>query len=115
MRIFLGSILVWTAITGAVGLLTAVGWPGFVMGAGYALALWIILSCNADALVQRRPVPARAYARAAVVAVPLGYLLLRLSGENPVMWAVAFIVVGMTFSAGVSGASMRTRRAAQTP
>lgn len=37
------NLAVAAAITVVVGLLTQVGWPGYVIGAGLALSLWVLL------------------------------------------------------------------------
>lgn len=80
-------------ITLAVGLLDADGWPGFVIGAVLALALWVMLLAGSYAGPDRGVVDARVYASAAVVGVVLGYVV-QLIGGNGSFWAVGFIVAG---------------------
>ncbi len=82
------------AISGAVGLLTGKGWPGFVIGALLALALWVMLFYGVSQNLRTRNVPASQYGAAALAAVLVGFLVYKLSGDNPTMWSVGFIVVG---------------------
>ncbi|MEX5296920.1 hypothetical protein QYM41_16715 [Kocuria sp. CPCC 205268] len=102
MRNLWSSVLVVVGITVAIGLLTAVGWPGYVMGAGFGLSLWGMLWFGSFASVQRGTVPARTYATAAAVAVPLGYVFYRLGAQNGAWWAPAFILAGAVLPAASS-------------
>ncbi|KNC19037.1 hypothetical protein AC792_08665 [Arthrobacter sp. RIT-PI-e] len=102
MRTWSTSFLTWLLMTLAIGFLTSVGWPGFVMGAVFSLSLWMMLFFGSYATAHRGFVPARAYLTAAAIAVPLGYIFFRLSGENAAMWAPALILVGAVLPAATS-------------
>ncbi|GAA1118594.1 hypothetical protein [Arthrobacter flavus] len=105
------SFLTWVLITVAVGVSTSIGWPGFVIAGLLGVALWIMLSCKADALERRRAVTTKSYALAALVAVPLGYLFFRLGDGNTMMWVLAFIVVGTIFPSRTATSSGDPARA----
>ncbi|MGY2130271.1 hypothetical protein [Blastococcus sp. SYSU DS0617] len=109
MRDHLPTLAVAAAITVAVGLLTAAGWPGFVIGAVLAASLWMMLFFGSFEGDQRGAVPPATYAGAAVVAVALGYVLFRLGDDNGAWWAPAFIIAG----AIMAGASSRAGGAAR--
>ncbi|WP_147454099.1 hypothetical protein [Tessaracoccus antarcticus] len=87
-------LAVVVGVSVAVGLLTDVGWPGFVIGAVLSFSLWVMLFLG-PANFAARSVPASQFAWAALGSVALGYLIFRLGGENPVMWATGFIAVGV--------------------
>jgi hypothetical protein len=106
MRRSLPTLAVATAVTVAVGLLTAVGWPGFVIGAVLAVALWLMLFLGSSEAVRHGAVPLATYAGAAVVGVALGYVFFRLGDENGAWWSVSFILAG----AVMAGASSRAGR-----
>ncbi len=110
MRTFPASFLTWALMTVAIGLITSVGWPGFVMGAVFGLSLWMMLFFGSYATPRRGSVSARAYTTAALIAVPLGFVFFLLSGQNLAMWAPAIILVGAIFPATTSMTS-ETRRA----
>ncbi len=95
MRSHLMSLTVAGAITLTVGLLSAVGWPGYVIGAALALSLWVMLFFSPSPSSQHGAVAAKTYAGAAVLAVALGYLFFLLGDRNAGAWAPAFIVAGV--------------------
>ena len=99
MRTSLGSLLTGLLMIVAIGLLTSAGWPGFVMGSVFSLSLWMMLFFGSYATSKKGFVPSRAYMTAAAIAVPFGYILFRISGDNAVMWAPALIFVGAIFPA----------------
>lgn len=102
MRRIWTSVLVAVVITAVVGALTSVGWPGYVMGAAFGLSLWVMLFFGSYASARRGTVPARTYTTAAAIALPLGYVLYRLGGENGAWWAPAFILAGAVLPAAAS-------------
>ena len=85
-------------VTAAVGLLTADGWPGYVVGAVLALSLWVMLFCGSLATPARGAVSPRSYALAALVGVVLGYVVFRI-GDGGAFWAVGFILAGAVLPA----------------
>lgn len=87
-------LVVGLAISAAVGLLTGIGWPGFVIGAVLSVALWIMLFFGVSQNLKTRIVPAGQYGATAIAAVVVSFLVYKLSGEKPVMWSVGFIIVG---------------------
>lgn len=97
MRSSLLAVAVATAITVVVGLLTRDGWPGYAIGAGLALSLWVMLLFGSYATTGHlaRTVSPTTYAGAAVTGVLLGYLSFRIGDDNGVWWAVGFIAAGV--------------------
>lgn len=103
MRSQLMTVAIASAITAAVGLLTAEGWPGYVIGAALALSLWLMLFFGSFSAAKRGVVSPVTYAGAAVLAVALGYVFFRLGDNNGAWWAPAFVMAG----AVMAGASFR--------
>lgn len=97
-RTLVPVLAVAALVTAAVGLLTADGWPGYVVGAGLALALWVMLYCGSLATPARGTVAPRAYALAALLGVVLGYVVFRIGGGGA-FWAVGFILAGTVLPA----------------
>lgn len=93
------AILIWVAMTLAVGLLTSIGWPGFVIGAVLGLSLWVMLFFGSYATPDRGFPSARVHATAAAMAVVLGYVLVRLGDGNPAMWVPGVIIAGAVLPA----------------
>ncbi|NEK85088.1 hypothetical protein GCU60_04825 [Blastococcus saxobsidens] len=112
MRHHLPTAAVAAAVTVAVGLLTDAGWPGFVIGAGLALALWIMLFLGPFEATQRGAAPWATYAGAAVLAVALGYAFFRLGNGNGAWWAPAFIMAGVIMARTSPGAGETDRSGA---
>lgn len=109
MRTSLASVLVTVVITASIGLLTAVGWPGYVMGAGFGLSLWLMLFFGSFSPARRGFVSTRMYASAAGIALPLGYVLYRLGEGNGAWWAPAFILAGAVLPAASAERTARGR------
>jgi hypothetical protein len=105
MRQLLVTIAVAVAVTVAVGLLTAVGWPGYLIGAALARAWWVMCALGGSTPSRRGTAALKVYAGGAAFAVVLGYVFFRLGGENAGWWAPAFIMTGALFvtSANVAG------------
>lgn len=95
-------------VSAAVGLLTGAGWPGFVVGAVLAVSLWAMLMFGIPTNFTARSVPAWQFAAAALAAVVVGYVIFRLGGENPAMWAAGFIVAGAGAAAVAAARCDRT-------
>jgi hypothetical protein len=95
MASFVPQVLVGLGITLAIWLLTDDGWPGLVIGAVLALALWLVLRLRPIEEGRDPGVPAIGYLATAVVGVALGYLFYRLGDENAVWWSVGFILAGL--------------------
>ena len=112
---FSAQLGVATVIAAAVGLLSGIGWPGFLVGAAFAGALWGILFAGSFARAEGGVdgavgvVETRAYAVAAVVGLVLGYLFFRIGGGsesgNAAWWASGFIMAGVLVPA--AGAASR--------
>lgn len=109
MRTSLVSVLVAVVLTASIGLLTAVGWPGYVMGAGFGLSLWMMLFFGSFSSARRGFVSARMYASGAAIALPLGYVFYRLGEENGAWWAPAFILAGAVLPAASPDRTARGR------
>ena len=88
------AVAVAAAIALAVGLLSASGWTGYVVGAVLALSLWVMLFAGSWATPDRGRVEMRAYAGAAALAVVLGYVMVRVGDGSTAFWAVGFILAG---------------------
>ena len=95
MPTFIPQVLVGIGITLAVWLLGDAEWPGLVIGAVLAFALWLMLRLRPIEEGQDPGVPATRYVATAVVGVALGYLFYRLGDENAAWWSVGFILVGL--------------------
>lgn len=104
MRNLLVSLLVAVAVAVAVGLLTGAGWPGFLMGAVWALSLWVMLFFGSYATPRRGYVQPAVYAAAAAAAVALGFVFFRTGDGNAAWWAPAFIMAGAVFPAAWTAA-----------
>ncbi len=106
MRPVVLHLLVAAAITGAVGLLTHDGWPGYVVGAALALSLWVMLFAGSYAGSYagsstdrgRGRVETRHYLGAALFAIGLGWAMFQV-GDGPTWWAVGFILAGAVMPA----------------
>lgn len=96
MRTTTWTVLIAAATAVVVGAVTAEGWPGFVVGAVLALALWVILFCGSYA----RPDAAGTvapfeYAVAAALGLVLGGAIFLLGDRNAGFWASGFIIAGV--------------------
>lgn len=108
MKNFAFVVLIAAAVAVAVGVLTGLGLPGFIIGVTLALVLWVMLFVGSQFRSRGASVPAAPYAMAAVAAVAIGYLVFRIGDENPAFWSVGFIMAGAITSviprAGVASA-----------
>ena len=95
MPSFVPHVLIGVGTTLAIWLLNDDGWPGLVIGAVLAFALWLMLRLRPIEEGQDPGVPATRYAATAVVGVALGYLCYRLGDENAIWWSVGFILAGL--------------------
>lgn len=89
--------LVAVGLTVGIGLVSGIGWAGYLLGATLAVTLWLIVFCGTLAGPKDRSserVPARTYAVAATFAVLLGAVVFWITG-TPSFWAVAVIVAGV--------------------
>ena len=102
MPTFIPHVLVAIGVTLAVWLLSDAEWPGLVIGAVLALALWLMLRLRPIEEGQDPGVPAVSYLATAVVGVALGYLFYRLGDENAVWWSVGFILAGLVIPASTT-------------
>lgn len=92
MRTILEQVLVGLAVTSAVGVLGALGWSGYLMGAALAVALWVMLAAGSRASGVSTP----DLLAAGVLGVLLGFLMFQLGG-SAVWWAVGFIMAGLLY------------------
>jgi hypothetical protein len=92
---FVPQVLIGIGVTLAMWLLSCAEWPGLVIGAVLAFALWLMLRLRPVEEGRDPGVPAVAYLAAAVVGVGLGHLFYRLGDENAVWWSVGFILAGL--------------------
>lgn len=113
MRSHLMTIAVAATSAVAVGLLTVEGWPGYVVGAVFALSLWLMLFSYSFAAEKWSAVPPVRYAGASALAIAIGYVFFRLGADNPVWWAPGFIMAG-AIMAGSSSLAGTSRRSGQT-
>lgn len=101
MRTLLLTLLVGAGTTAAVGLLTADGWPGYVVGAVLAFSLWMMLFFGT--YVEKRDdaawVAVDRYLLASVVGVLLGFAMFALGDDNAAFWAPGFIIAGVVLPA----------------
>lgn len=102
MPTFIPQVLVGIGITLAIWLLSDAEWPGLVIGAVLAVALWLMLRLRPIEEGQDPGVPAVNYLATAVVGVALGYLFYRLGDENAVWWSVGFILAGLVIPVSTS-------------
>jgi hypothetical protein len=98
MPSFVPQVLVGLGITLAIWLLSGAEWPGLVIGAVLALALWLMLRLRPVEEGQDPGVPTVGYLDTAVIGVALGYLCYRFGDENAAWWSVGFILAGLVFS-----------------
>lgn len=91
------AVLAAVGITAAIGLISGGEWPHFVMGAVFALALWVILSFGTSAKIGAitREVSWQTYAIAGAAAVALGFVFYTMGDDNGAWWAPAVILVGI--------------------
>ncbi|WP_345265132.1 hypothetical protein [Nocardioides nanhaiensis] len=89
------------AMTLVVGLLTGIGWPGYVIGAVLALSLWVMLFAGSYSGTHRGVVDPVDFAIAAVVGLVIGFVVF-LAGDEPGFWAVGVIMGGVLVPAGRS-------------
>lgn len=96
MRTALLTVLVGAAVSVAIGAVTADGWPGYVVGAVLALALWVMLLFGSSARPgERWTVRWEDYLVAAVVGLLLGGAMFLASDDNAAFWAPGFIIGGV--------------------
>jgi hypothetical protein len=104
----MSTLAVAAGVTLAVGLLSADGWPPYVIGAVLAMALWVIIAAG-DA-GSRPMVGVSTYAVAALVSVALGYVLFLVGGaDNGSWWAPGFIIAGLLAPYGRKAAASAGR------
>lgn len=89
------------AMTLVVGLLTGIGWPGYVIGAVLALSLWVMLFAGSWSGAHRGVVDPVDYAIAAVLGLVIGVVVF-VAGDEPGFWAVGVIMGGVLVPAGRS-------------
>lgn len=113
MRSYLIPVAVAAASTVAVGLLTAEGWAGYMIGAVFTLSLWLMLFFGSFAAAKGGAVSPMSFAGASVLAVTLGYVFFRLGDDNAVWWAPGFIMAGAVMP-GASSFAGADRRSGET-
>lgn len=90
------TLLVAAATTVVVGIVTADGWPGYVVGAVLSLALWMMLFAGTWAQPGGLQwVRVRDFLVASVLGLLLGGALFLASDDNAAFWAPGFIVGGV--------------------
>ncbi|MDZ5662444.1 hypothetical protein HN031_14430 [Nocardioides sp. zg-1308] len=102
-------LLVALAFTVVVGLVSGGTWPYFVMGAGLALSLWVMLFAGSWAGPEREThgrTSASHYAVAAAVALVLGYAMY-VVGDGASWWATGVILAGVLVPAGLVASRSR--------
>lgn len=102
MPSFVPHVLIGVGITLAIWLLSDAEWPGLVIGAVLAFALWLMLRLRPVEEGQDPGVPATSYLATGVVGVAFGYLFYRLGDENGVWWSVGFILAGLVIPVGTA-------------
>ncbi len=100
MPAFVPHVLIGAGTTLAIWLLNDDGWPGLVIGAVLALALWVMLRLGPVPEGESRRVPVAGHLSTAVVAVALGYVFFRIGDDNGAWWGVGFILAGLVVPAG---------------
>jgi len=100
MPTFVSHVLTGVGITVAIWLLNGADWPGLVIGAVLALALWLMLLFRPVEEGESRSVPTTGFLATAVVGVAFGYLFYRLGDDNGSWWAVGFILAGLIIPVG---------------
>lgn len=101
MAAHLRTLLVAGALTLAIGFISGGRWPHFLMGAIFALSLWLMLfigSSGGSVIV--RVVDWANYAMASAIALLLGSIFWIIGGrDNGAWWGVGVILAGTLVSA----------------
>ena len=102
MPTYVAHVLIGVGITVAIWLLTDDGWPGLIIGAVLAVALWLMLRIGPVAEGEEPGVRATGYLATGVVGVALGYAFFRIGDGNGVWWSVGFILAALVLPVGTS-------------
>lgn len=101
MAAHLRTLLVAVALTLTIAFISGGRWPHFLMGAIFALSLWLMLfigSSGGNVVV--RAVDSSNYAMASAIALLLGFVFWIVGGgENGAWWGVGVILAGTLVSA----------------
>lgn len=104
------QVIIASTISVAVWLVGGGEWPLLIVGAVWALSLWMMLFAGSWAGAGPSGVVAtRDYAIGGLIGVALGFVI-SLVGDGPTWWAVGFILAGIlapTAGASMSGGSDR--------